>query len=124
MVPPFTKDLKACKRPINARSETANTSGRFRGALEPLRCLVPADAFYEWKAMAEGNQPYAIARSHGPPLAFAGLWEGWKDPDGEALRTFTILTTAATDDMARLHDRMPLSWRRRIGPRPVGQGGG
>ena len=52
LVPHFTKDLKACKRPINARSETIGSSGMFRGALAARRCLVPADAFYEWKAVA------------------------------------------------------------------------
>ncbi len=72
LVPHFTKDLKACKRPINARSETIASSGMFRGALAARRCLVPADAFYEWKAMADGKQPYAIARTDGAPLAFAG----------------------------------------------------
>ena len=108
LVPHFTADLKACKRPINARAETAATSGMFRGALAARRCLVPADAFYEWKAMAAGKQPYAIARRDAAPLALAGLWEGWRDPAGETLRSFTILTTAANDDMARLHNRMPV----------------
>jgi putative SOS response-associated peptidase YedK len=118
LVPHFTKDLKAARRPINARSETAATSGMFRGALASRRCLVPADAFYEWKAMPDGKQPYAIARTDGTPLAFAGLWEGWRSPDGEALRTYAILTTSTNADMAVLHDRMPvvlrlanLAWR-------------
>ena len=108
LVPHFTKDLKACKRPINARSETIATSGMFRSALASRRCLVPADAFYEWKSLPDGKQPYAIARSDGTPLALAGLWESWRDPAGEVLRTFTIATTAANDDMAPLHDRMPV----------------
>jgi putative SOS response-associated peptidase YedK len=107
-VPHFTKDLKACKRPINARSETAVKSGMFRGAQASRPCLVPADAFYEWKAMLSGTQPYAVARRDTAPLDFAGLWEGWKDLAGETLRTFTILTTAANDDMTHLHDRMPV----------------
>jgi putative SOS response-associated peptidase YedK len=108
LVPSFTKDLKACKRPINARSETAAMFSMFRSALSARRCLVPADAFYEWKAMADGKQPYAIARTDGTPLAFAGLWESWRDPAGETIRTFTIMTTSANDDMAALHDRMPV----------------
>lgn len=78
LVPHFTKDLKAARKPINARSETAASSGMFRGALEQRRCLVHADAFYEWRAMPDGKQPYAIARKDGAPLAFAGVWEGWR----------------------------------------------
>jgi putative SOS response-associated peptidase YedK len=80
----------------------------FRDALARRRCLVPADAFYEWRAMADGKQPYAIARQDGTPMAFAGLWEGWRAPDGTAMRTFAILTTAANTTMSILHDRMPV----------------
>jgi putative SOS response-associated peptidase YedK len=108
LVPHFTRDLKSCQRPINARAETAATAPLFRGALASRRCLVPADAVYEWKTMPDGKQPYAIARQDGAPLALAGLWEGWRDPAGETLRTFTILTTAANADMAPLHHRMPV----------------
>jgi len=108
LVPHFTKDLKAARKPINARSETAAGSGMFRGALASRRCLVPADAFYEWKAMADGKQPYAIARWDGAPLAFAGIWEGWRDPSGEVMRTFAILTTSANGTMQQLHERMPV----------------
>jgi putative SOS response-associated peptidase YedK len=69
---------------------------------------VPADAFYEWKTLPDGKQPYAVARVDGAPLAFAGLWEGWRSPEGETLRTFTIVTTAANAGMRELHERMPL----------------
>jgi putative SOS response-associated peptidase YedK len=101
LVPHFTTDLKACRQPINARSETVAQSGMFRGALQARRCLVPADAFYEWKAMADGKQPYAIARRDGQPMVFAGLWEGWRAPEGEVWRSFAILTTAANAAMRR-----------------------
>jgi putative SOS response-associated peptidase YedK len=108
LVPHFTTDLKACRQPINARSETVAQSGMFRGALQARRCLVPADAFYEWKAMADGKQPYAIARRDGQPMVFAGLWEGWRAPEGEVWRSFAILTTAANAAMRALHERMPV----------------
>ncbi len=108
LVPGFAKDIKTCKRPINARSETAAGSGMFRAALKTRRALVVADALYEWKAVPDGKQPYAIARRDGSPLAFGGIWESWRDPAGEIIRTFAILTTAANDDMAVLHDRMPV----------------
>ncbi len=108
LIPHFTKDLKAARKPINARSETVASSGMFRGALAARRCLVPVDAFYEWRAMADGKQPYAIARQDGTPMAMAGLWEGWRAPDGEVMRTFAILTTAANATMSALHERMPV----------------
>lgn len=108
LIPHFTKDLKAARKPINARSETASTSGMFRGALSARRTLVPCEAFYEWKAMADGKQPYAIARRDGAPLAFAGIWEGWRSPDGETVRTFALMTTTANSTMSVLHDRMPV----------------
>jgi putative SOS response-associated peptidase YedK len=108
LVPHFTKDLNAARKPINVRAETAAASGMFRGALASRRCLVPADAFYEWRTTPDCKQPYAIARQDGAPLAFAGLWEGWRGPDGETLRTFAILTTAANATMQQLHARMPV----------------
>jgi putative SOS response-associated peptidase YedK len=107
LVPHWTKDLEAARKPINARAETVATSGMFRAALAARRCLLPANAFYEWKATPSGKQPYAIARQDGAPLAFAGLWEGWRASEGDVLRTFAIITTQANASMAALHDRMP-----------------
>src|SRR4051812_28137337 len=83
LVPFNTKELKTARKPINARSETVATSPMFRAAFARRRCLVPAAAFYEWKASAGGKEPFAIARADGEPLAFAGIWEGWRASDGE-----------------------------------------
>ncbi len=116
LVPSWTNDLKQAPRPINARAETAGTSGMFKGALAARRCLVPADAFYEWQARPDGKQPYAIARMDGRPLAFAGLWEGWRGANGETLRTFAILTTTANRTMSALHERMPVILEKRDWP--------
>ena len=108
LVPHFTKDLKAARKPINARAETAATTGMFRGALARRRCIVPADLFYEWKAEADGKQPFAVGRHDRRPFALGGLWESWVQPDGTLLRSYAIITTAANADMAGLHVRMPL----------------
>jgi putative SOS response-associated peptidase YedK len=108
LVPHFTKALIEARKPINARAETVATSGMFRGAFLTRRCIVPAALFYEWKPMPHGKQPYAIAREDGQPLAFGGVWEGWRSPEGEILRTFAIITKAANREMAELHNRMPL----------------
>src|SRR4029450_2089273 len=71
------------------------------------RCLVPVDSFYEWKKTATGKQPYAIALSDGSLMALAGLWEDWRPPTGEWVRTFAIITTAPNELCAELHNRMP-----------------
>lgn len=125
LVPHWTKDLKASRKPINARAETVATSPMFRDAFHRRRCIVPADAFYEWQAR-EGapKQPYAIARQDGQMLAFAGLWEGWCGPAREVLRTFTIIVTAANEDLAPIHDRMPVILEERDWPAWLGDAEG
>lgn len=123
LVPHWAKDTSGAARLINARSETVATTPSCRDAFRKRRCLVPADGFYEWRAVAGASrkQPYAIARPSGEPMAFAGLWEGWRDPaSGEVLRTFTILTTDANRYLAPLHHRMPVilsrdAWRPWLG---------
>jgi putative SOS response-associated peptidase YedK len=108
LLPYFTNDPEHARRPINARAETVAKSGMFRRAFELRRAIVPADSFYEWKVVANGKQPYAIARQDGEPMAFAGLWEGFRWPDGMVTRSFAIITTAANAEIAGLHDRMPV----------------
>jgi putative SOS response-associated peptidase YedK len=108
LVPSWTKVPAKSQKPINARSETIASSGMFARAFQARRCIVPADAFYEWKVVEGGKQPYAIARIDGAPLAFAGLWEGCRLADGSIIRSFTIVTTRAGDDIAALHERMPV----------------
>lgn len=108
LVPHWAKDPKATRQPINARSETAATTPMFRDAFAHRHCLVPADVFYEWQVVDGAKQPWAIARGDGAPLVFAGLWEGWRGADGTIIRSFTILTTDANDELRPLHERMPV----------------
>ena len=111
LVPGYTMDLKEIKgiSTINARSESVEKSPLWRGPFHKRRCLVPADGFYEWKRLDEKTrQPYAFRMADGSPLAFAGLWDAWKAPDGSRLETFSIVTTSANQLMAPVHDRMPV----------------
>lgn len=124
LIPSFEKDPKGGRRPINARSETIARSGLFRDAFRARRCLVPMDAFYEWDATPTGKQPYAFARRDDAPLTLAGLWEGWRAPDGEIRRTFTIATTQANRFMGRIHDRMPVVLERADWPVWLGEAPG
>jgi putative SOS response-associated peptidase YedK len=112
LVPAWTRDPKTLGlKLINARSETMLTNGAFRAA---RRCLVIADGFYEWEARAgESKQPWWITRDDGAPYAFAGLWSSWRPAHGvEPLRTVAIVTTAASEQLAHIHDRMPVMLRR------------
>jgi putative SOS response-associated peptidase YedK len=108
LLPFFTKDPARATRPINARAETVATSGMFRDAFLRRRCLVPADAYYEWQTTPAGKVPHAIARVDGAPLALGGLWEGYRAADGEVTRSFAIITVPANAALAHLHARMPL----------------
>lgn len=93
---------------INARSETADTLPAFREAMKYRRCLVPADGFYEWRRTGANKQPFIFEVNEGQLFAFAGLWEGWKDPSGKWIKTCTILTTTPNAVTSAVHDRMPV----------------
>jgi putative SOS response-associated peptidase YedK len=108
LVPSWAKDPSVSASMINARSETASTKPSFRDALKSRRCLIPADAFYEWLRTAKAKQPYCFEVNDGELFAFAGLWDGWKDPNGKWIRTCSILTTTPNALTSALHDRMPV----------------
>jgi putative SOS response-associated peptidase YedK len=127
LVPFWAKDPKIGSRLINARAETVDAKPAFRHAFKRQRCLLPADGYYEWQRPdgsssdsagggrgGAAKQPYFITRGDGGPLAFAGLYELWRDPalpddhERALLWTATIITTSAPDDLGRIHDRMPM----------------
>jgi putative SOS response-associated peptidase YedK len=108
LIPSWAKDSSAAARMINARSETASTTPAFRDAMKYRRCLIPADAFYEWKKTGSTKQPYCFEVNHGKLFAFAGLWDRWKNPSGVWVETCSILTTTPNAVTAAVHDRMPV----------------
>jgi putative SOS response-associated peptidase YedK len=108
LVPRWAKDASGGARLMNARGESVAEKPAFRDAFRKRRCLVPMDGFYEWRQEGARKQPYAVAMADASPMAAAGLWEGWQQPDGTWLRTFTIITTDANAKQALLHDRMPV----------------
>jgi putative SOS response-associated peptidase YedK len=140
LVPYWAKDPKIGSRLINARAETVDSKPAFRQAFKRRRCLLPADGYYEWQQPdgresdspggkggagqdagragagrgGGAKQPYYIFREDGGPLAFAGLYELWRDaalPDDQErawLWTAVIITTSAPDDLGKIHDRMPM----------------
>ncbi len=120
LVPSWAKDPSIGNRMINARLETAADKPAFRRAFATRRCLVPADGFYEWYTPEHApgekvrKQPFFIRRTDGHSLALAGLYEFWRRPGADPedpdswLTTMALLTTTASDDTGRIHDRAPL----------------
>ena len=112
LVPAWAKDEKSGVKAINARAETCTSSPLFKSAYRAgRRCLVPANGFYEWKKQPSGKQPYFVTSADGSLLAFAGLWEQWRMPDGRTLITYTIITGEPNDVVRPLHNRMPVILR-------------
>jgi putative SOS response-associated peptidase YedK len=104
---PFWAKDKKMKPLINARAETLAEKPTFRKALLSKRCLIPADAFYEWKITAEGKVPTRIHLNGESLYAFAGLWDQWTSEDGEVVRTCTIITVPPAQSIIEIHNRMP-----------------
>jgi len=93
---------------INARAEAVHRKPAYRDPFRSRRCLIPAEAFYEWKPGPGGKQPYAIRMRSRAPFAFAGLWDGWVAPDGTTLETCALIVTDANALLQPIHDRMPV----------------
>ena len=109
LVPAWAPDESAGMKTIKARAETVATKPAYREAFRLRRCIVPASGFYEWQAdPVRGKIPMAVQPRDGEPIAFAGLWEKWRGPDGRALTTCTIITTEAAPEIRAIHDRMPV----------------
>jgi putative SOS response-associated peptidase YedK len=113
LIPYWAKDSAIGFKTINAMSETAASKPAFREAIQRRRCLIPADAFYEWKTLGpKQKQPYTFGMADGSMFAFAGLWDRWKDPNQQTVESCTILTTNANALVADVHNRMPVILRR------------
>jgi putative SOS response-associated peptidase YedK len=108
LIPSWAKDSSVAAQMINARAETASTKPAFRDALKSRRCLIPADGFYEWSRAGKTRQPFCFEVNDGKLFAFAGLWDRWKDPSGQWVKSCSILTTTPNAMTAAVHDRMPV----------------
>ncbi|AVP97985.1 hypothetical protein C7S18_12575 [Ahniella affigens] len=117
LIPGWAKDARIASQTINARAESVAEKPSFRQAYRKRRCLVLLSGYFEWIGEAKAKQPFAVVPKSGPLFVAAGLWEQWRDPTGRdsesateppPIETFTILTCQASDEIAPLHDRMPV----------------
>jgi putative SOS response-associated peptidase YedK len=137
LIPHWAKDPKIGNKLINARAETLFTKPSFRDAVKRRRCLIVADGFYEWRQTSQGRRvPVYVRLKSKEPFGFAGLWDVWGSPEGQTLKTCTIVTTEP-NDLHKAHSRSDAgdraqrvrralarsvvegSWRAREGPAPV-----
>jgi putative SOS response-associated peptidase YedK len=151
LVPSWAKDRNIGYRMINARSETIADKPAFRTAFRRRRCLLPADAYYEWQLIGKdgrveastspatdphhkkrkakaAKKPYSIHYPDGAPLAMAGIFERWRDPEADEndpaawLWSCAVITTEAAPALAHIHERMPVilppaTWSTWLDPR-------
>lgn len=109
LIPSWVKDPKSFTLLINARSETAHEKPAFRAAIQRRRCLIPANGFYEWQRLNPSTKrPYWVRPQKGGLIGFAAIWESWQGPEGEALDTVAVLTTAAPKSLEEIHHRVPV----------------
>ena len=113
LVPWWADDVSIGARMANARSDTAYAKPAFRDPMKLRRCLIPADVFYEWQAVAgeRRKQPYAVALKSREPFALGGIWDFWKPKGGDVdsgVSTCAILTTDPNTLLSPIHDRMPV----------------
>jgi len=120
LIPPWSKDGKPVYSAFNAKAETIDKSGLFARFFKSSRCLIPADAFYEWMKVRVETEvkgknkeviekiPYAIRMKDEEPFMFAGLFSVWKDKEEKEFPSFTIITTTPNKLMSKIHNRMPV----------------
>jgi len=107
LTPSWARDSSGAAQMINARAETASIKPAFRDAMKSGRCLIPADGFYEWMRTGKTKQPFCFEVNNGKLFGFAGLWDRWKNPSGQWVKSCSILTTTSNAVTAAVHDRMP-----------------
>jgi putative SOS response-associated peptidase YedK len=128
LIPRWSREPKMTYPTFNAKAETIGTVASFKAPWqEGKRCLVVTNGFYEWKKGRRNpklKQPYAIARTLSPLTVMAGLWEVWRGPGGQTIKSCTVITTNSNDLIAPLHDRMPVilheaDWPKWLGEEPA-----
>jgi putative SOS response-associated peptidase YedK len=107
LIPFWAKDHRIGFKMINARLETVAEKSAYKNALKSRRCIVPFDGYYEWQKTTQGKLPFRIVTKNTDIFSVAGLWERWKDNDGNHVFSFTIITQPASPKIAHIHDRMP-----------------
>jgi putative SOS response-associated peptidase YedK len=106
LIPAWAKDASIGFKRINARAETVATKPAHRDVLRKRRCLIPGDGFYEWAKDGKAKTPFCFTMADNSIFAFAGIWDSWRNPQGQTIETCSIITTTPNALLANIHDRM------------------
>jgi len=107
LIPSWSKDPAIGNKLANARAEGITEKPSFRTPFKRKRCLVLSDGFYEWR-QTKPKAPFYFRMKNKAVFAFAGLWDAWRDPSGEEMRTCCLITTTPNSVVAKVHHRMPV----------------
>jgi putative SOS response-associated peptidase YedK len=107
LVPFWAKDPRIGSKLINARMESVLEKPAFKYAMEKRRCLVPFDGYYEWLKKGGKKIPYRITVKGQVIFSIAGIYEYWKSPSGEFIKSFSLITHEPSSSIRYIHDRMP-----------------
>lgn len=114
LIPFWAKDKKIGNKMINAKAETIMEKPSFKSPFKRKRCLVLSDGFYEWKKVTPKEKiPYRIKMEDHSLFAMAGIWDTWKDEEGNPINSFSIITTSPNELMENIHTRMPVILQKR-----------
>lgn len=108
LIPSWAKDTSIGAKLINARSETILEKPSFKNLVPRQRCIIIADGYYEWKKSSGKARPFYIRHQENLLLPMAGLWDTWKNPQGEYISTYTVITTGPAENISHIHNRMPV----------------
>jgi putative SOS response-associated peptidase YedK len=106
LVPFWAKGLPKAAM-FNARIETVDSSPAFREAFKTCRCLIPADAYFEWTTSpVDGKKdPWLLHLPQHRGFSFAGIWA---HNDNLGVTSCSIITAPAVEHIAHIHGRMPV----------------
>lgn len=106
LIPSWSKDFKPSFTTFNARKEGLLTSSVFKRPFLTQRCLVLAQAFYEWKTLDDGEKVrFVIKAKDRDYFSFAGFYDIWKDVEKKEFYSYTLITGEPGPKVAKIHTR-------------------
>lgn len=108
LIPPWADTITYGNRAANTRSDLVRDKPATRQPFKTRRCIIPIDGYYEWMVNEPTKQPLWFTLKSGDLMFIAGVWDEWKPPQGNLLRSFSVLTTEPNELVRPVHHRMPV----------------